>query len=117
MRTNPRTSAHKKRRKYIKAARGYFGGRHRLYRTAREVVERAWQFQYVHRRLRKRDMRRLWIVRINAGAHQYGVSYSKLINALKVNNIVLNRKMLAMLAFENPDAFKQVLVSAGLISK
>ncbi len=62
-------------------------------------------------------MRRLWIVRINAGAHLYGVSYSKLINALKVNNIVLNRKMLAMLAFENSDAFKQVLVSAGLISK
>ncbi len=115
MRNIPKVPAHRKRRKFVKAAKGYFGARKRLYRTAREAVERAWQYQYIHRKLRKREFRRLWIARINAAAREYGISYSKLIGALKKANIKLNRKMLALLAFENPRAFREVLVSAGLV--
>ncbi len=109
MRNIPKVPAHRRRRKYVKAAKGYFGGRHRLYRTAREVVERAWQFQYIHRKLRKRDFRRLWIVRINAAARLNGTTYSKLMGALKQKNIRIDRKMLAMLAVEDPKAFSRVV--------
>ncbi|HDG67889.1 MAG TPA: 50S ribosomal protein L20 [candidate division Zixibacteria bacterium] len=112
MRVIPKVPAHRKRRKYVKAAKGFFGGRHRLYRTAREVVERAWQFQYEHRRLRKRDFRRLWIVRINAAARQNGTTYSRLMNALKKANIQINRKMLATLAVEDPAAFSKIVKTA-----
>ncbi|MCD6595297.1 50S ribosomal protein L20 [bacterium] len=112
MRNIPVVKAHRKKRKYVKLAKGFFGGRHRLYRTAREVVERAWQFQYKHRKTRKRDFRRLWISRINAAARMNGISYSKLINALHKSNIEINRKMLALLAMKNPDAFTAIVKSA-----
>ena len=112
MRNIPIVSAHRKRRKYVRRAKGYFGGRHRLYRTAREVVERAWQFQYKHRKTRKRDFRRLWIARINAAARMNGTTYSKLINALHKSNIEINRKMLANLAVENPNAFTAIVKAA-----
>ncbi len=112
MRSVPKVPAHRKRRKYVKAAKGFFGGRHRLYRTAREVVERAWQFQYAHRRLRKRDFRRLWIARINAAVRQHGMTYSRFINALKKANIQINRKMLAALAVEDPEVFGKIVETA-----
>lgn len=112
MRSIPRIKAHRKKRKFVKAASGYFGGRHRLYRTAREVVERAWQFQYVHRRLRKRQFRKLWIARINAAARQNGTTYSKLVGAMKKTKISIDRKILATIAVEDPEAFKKIVVTA-----
>lgn len=112
MRNIPKVASRRRRRKYVKAASGYFGGRHRLYRTAREVVERAWQFQYAHRRLRKRQFRRLWIARINAAARENGLSYSKLMGALKQSNIQINRKMLAQIAVQDPETFKKIVETA-----
>ena len=109
MRNIPKSKAHRRHRKYIKAAKGFFGGRHRLYRTAREVVERAWNFQYIHRKMRKRDFRRLWIARINAATRQNGISYSKFMGAMKKADIEINRKMLATLAFEDPKAFTAIV--------
>ena len=112
MRSIPRIKAHRKKRKFVKAASGYFGGRHRLYRTAREVVERAWQFQYVHRKLRKRQFRRLWIARINAAARKNGTTYSKLMGAMKKTKIIIDRKILATIAVEDPEAFKKIVATA-----
>ncbi len=109
MRNTQRVASHRRRRKFVKAASGYFGGRHRLYRTAREVVERAWQFQYIHRKQRKRQFRKLWIARINSAARQNGTTYSKLMNSLKKANIELNRKMLATIAFDDPEVFAKIV--------
>jgi len=109
MRNIPRSPAHRRHRKFIKAAKGYYGGRHRLYRTAREVVERAWQFQYIHRKQKKRSFRRLWIARINAAARQNDITYSKLMGALRKANIDINRKMLAIIAVEEPDVFTAIV--------
>ncbi|RKZ30940.1 50S ribosomal protein L20 [bacterium] len=113
MRNTPRVKAHRKHKKYLKLAKGYFGGRHRLYRTAREVVERAWQFQYKHRKQKKRNFRRLWISRINAAARENDTTYSRLINLLKTSNIQINRKMLALLAVEDPKAFSEIVKTAS----
>ncbi|MCD6417641.1 50S ribosomal protein L20 [bacterium] len=112
MRSTQQAASHRRRKKFVKAASGYFGGRHRLYRTAREVVEKAWQFQYAHRKQRKREFRKLWIARINAAARLNGTTYSKLMNSLKRANIQLNRKMLAAIALEDPDTFSRVVQAA-----
>ena len=97
-----------RRRKILKAAKGNFSGRRKLYKTALQTVQRAGQFAYEHRRTRKRDYRRLWITRINAAARDNGLSYSKLMNGLKLANIDVNRKLLADLAVRDAPAFAKL---------
>src|SRR6056300_990285 len=97
-----------RRKKIIKQAKGYFGARKNVYTVAKNAVEKALQYAYRDRRNKKRAFRRLWIARINAGARMHGMSYSKLMHGLKENNIDLNRKVLADLAMNHPDAFKAV---------
>src|SRR5688572_984252 len=88
----------KRHKKYLKAAKGYFSGRHKLYRPAREAVERAMGFSTAHRRLKKRDFRTLWNARISAGAREEGISYSRLIDGLRKSKVLLNRKSLSVIA-------------------
>ncbi len=99
----------RRRKKYLKAAKGYFGARKNVYTVAKNAVEKAWSYAYRDRKNKKRAFRRLWIQRINAGARQEGLSYSRFMHALKENNIDLNRKVLADLAMNNPDAFKAII--------
>ena len=101
--------ARRRRKKILKMARGYVGGRHRLFRTATEAVDRALAYAYRDRKARKRDFRKLWITRINAAARLNGMSYSKLIGALKKADIELDRKVLSNLAIVDPNAFSQVV--------
>lgn len=105
-------ASRKRRKKVLKQARGYFGARSRLYRTAREAVNRAQAYAYRDRRNRKREFRRLWIARINAAARLNGISYSQLINGLSKANIAVNRKTLADLAVRDPGAFASVAEQA-----
>ena len=102
-------NAHKKRRKVLKLAKGYWGAKSKQYRTASEQVRRSLRYAYEGRKMRKRDFRRLWIVRINAAARLSGMSYSTFINGLKKKNIEVNRKMLADLAVNDADAFAQLV--------
>ena len=97
-----------RRRKVLKAAKGYRGGRSRLFRTATEAVARALNYAYRDRRTRKRDFRRLWITRINAASRQNGISYSSLINGLSKAGIALNRKILADLSVNDQTTFAQL---------
>jgi|TARA_B110000263_G_scaffold214668_1_gene199270 large subunit ribosomal protein L20 len=105
-------ASRRRRKKVLKQARGYFGARSRLFRTAREAVNRAQAYAYRDRRRRKRDFRRLWISRINAAARINGVSYSQLIHGLDKAEIAVNRKMLADLAVRDPGAFTAVVDKA-----
>ncbi len=105
-------NAHKKRRKVLKLAKGYFGAKSKQYRAATEQVARSLRYAYEGRKMRKRDFRRLWITRINAAARMNGVSYSVLMNGLKKNGIVINRKMLADIAVSDPAAFTKIVESA-----
>jgi len=105
-------ASRRRRKKVLKQARGYFGARSRLFRTAREAVNRAQAYAYRDRRRRKRDFRRLWISRINAAARINGVSYSRLIHGLDKADIAVNRKMLADLAVRDPGAFTAVVEQA-----
>ena len=105
-------TAHKKRRKVFKLAKGYFGAKSKQYRTASEQVRRSLRYAYEGRKMRKRDFRRLWIIRINAAARLNGMSYSTFINGLKKKNIEVNRKMLADLAVNDPAAFAQLVEMA-----
>ena len=102
-------NAHKKRRKVLKLAKGYWGAKSKQYRTASEQVRRSLRYAYTGRKLRKRDFRRLWIIRINAAARLSGMSYSTFINGLKKKNIEVNRKMLADLAVNDAAAFAQLV--------
>lgn len=101
-------NAQKKRRKVLKLARGYFGAKSRQYRAASEQVRRSLRYAYIGRKHRKRDFRRLWIIRINAAARLNGLNYSAFINGLKVKGVVINRKMLADLAVNDAQAFTQL---------
>ena len=101
-------AAHRRHRKVLKAARGNFGGRGKLYRTAKETVQKGLTYAYRDRRNKKRTIRRLWIVRINAAARLNGLSYSVFINGLKKAGIDLNRKMLADIAVRDASAFTQL---------
>ena len=101
--------AKKKRRKILKLAKGYFGARSRLYRTATEAVDRAMKYAYRDRRTRKRDFRRLWIIRINAAARINNVTYSRLINGMKKAGVEIDRKILADLAVTDPGGFSKVV--------
>ena len=102
-------NAHKKRRKIFKLAKGYWGAKSKQYRAASEQVRRSLRYAYTGRKLRKRDFRRLWIVRINAAARLSGMSYSTFINGLKKANIELNRKVLSDLAVNEPAEFKALV--------
>ncbi len=102
----------KRKRKILKEAKGYWGRRKNLYKTAKEAVERAWRYSYIDRKKKKRDFRRLWIVRINAAARQNDLTYSRFINGLKLANIELDRKVLADIAIRDPRAFEQLAETA-----
>lgn len=102
-------ASRKRRKKILKAARGYFGARRNVYTVAKNAVERAMRYAYEHRKLKKRAFRRLWIARINAGTRQYGLSYSKFIHQLAQSDVQLNRKVLADLAMNHPDTFKAIV--------
>jgi len=97
-----------RRKKVLSAAKGYRGGRGTLLRSAMETVDRALKFAYRDRKVRKRDFRSLWIMRINAAARQHDLSYSRLMNGLKKANVALDRKALANLAATNPEAFAEL---------
>ena len=101
-----------KRKKVLRRAKGYYLAKSKLYRIAREQVRRSLQFAYRDRRARKRDFRRLWIVRINAAARQHDMSYSRLIHGLKAAGVELDRKTLAEIAVHDPAAFGQVVEAA-----
>jgi large subunit ribosomal protein L20 len=104
--------ARHRRKKIMKLAKGNVGGRRKLYRAARETVEKGLVYAYRDRRVRKREMRSLWIVRINAAAQQFGLSYSRLIHGLKRAGIEVDRKMLAELAVNEGGAFDQIAEKA-----
>jgi large subunit ribosomal protein L20 len=102
----------KRKKKVLKLARGYWGAKSRLYRTAQEAVNRAQAYAYRDRRVKKRDFRRLWIARINAAARLNEISYSQLIHGLSQANIEINRKLLAELAVNDPSAFSAIAEKA-----
>lgn len=108
MRIKRGVNANKKRVKIRKLSKGYRGSKSTLYRVARQAVMKSGNYAYVGRKNKKRDMRNLWIARINAGAREFGLSYSKLMHGLKVAGIELNRKVLADLAVNNKEAFADV---------
>ena len=101
--------ARRRRNKVLKMAKGYRGGRSRLYRTATEAVDRALSYAYRDRRNKKRDFRRLWITRISAAAKLNGTSYSKLMGGLKKADVELDRKVLSNMAILDPNGFSQVV--------
>jgi large subunit ribosomal protein L20 len=101
-----------RRKKILKLAKGYRGTKSKLYRSAKESVERGLNFDYTGRKLKKRDFRSLWIVRIGAAARLNGINYSQLMHGLKVAGIELDRKVLADLAVNQPDAFAAVVLQA-----
>jgi large subunit ribosomal protein L20 len=105
--------ARRRRKKILNLASGFIGGRSRLYRSAIEAVDHALTYAYRDRRQKKRDFRKLWIVRIGAAAKQNGISYSRLIGGLKKAKVDLDRKVLAHLAIMDPAAFSQVAKLAG----
>ncbi|MDG1968169.1 MAG: 50S ribosomal protein L20 [Flavobacteriaceae bacterium] len=101
--------ASRARKKILKQAKGYFGRRKNVWTVAKNAVEKAMLYAYRDRRTKKRNFRSLWIARINAGARAHGMSYSQFMGKVKSNNIELNRKVLADLAMNNPEAFKAVV--------
>lgn len=108
MRIKRGKTAHQRHKKYLKLAKGYRGSRSKLYRTARETVERALCFAYRDRKQRKRAFRALWITRINAGVREHGLSYSRFMHGLKLAEINLNRKVLADMAVHEKTAFANI---------
>ena len=105
-------NAHKKHKKVLKLAKGYYGERSRLFKTANETVMRALSFAYTGRKLKKRDFRKMWIARINAAARMNGLSYSKFMNGIKLAGVNMNRKMLSEIAINDPKAFSQLVETA-----
>ena len=112
MRVKRGVAAKRRHNKYLKMAKGYRGAGSRLYRTARERVEKALCHAYKDRKRKKREFRKLWIMRINAGARQNGLSYNQLIHGLKEAKISLNRKVLADLAVSEPGVFAELVAKA-----
>ena len=102
-------ASRKRRKKILKAAKGYFGRRKNAYTVAKNAVEKAMSYAYRDRKNNKRNFRSLWVMRINAGARLHGMSYSQFMGKIKANNIDLNRKVLADLAMNNPEAFKAIV--------
>jgi large subunit ribosomal protein L20 len=106
------TVSRKRRKKILKLAKGFRGGRSKLFRTAKNAVIKSLTYSYRDRRRRKRDFRKLWIIRINAAVRENGMSYSQFIHGLKRANILLDRRVLAHLAIEDPVAFSQIVDAA-----
>lgn len=98
-----------RRKRILKFAKGYWGRRSNVWTVAKNAVEKGWTYAYRDRKAKKRDFRKLWIQRINAGTRQYGMSYSQFMGNLKKANIELNRKVLADLAMNHPEAFKAIV--------
>lgn len=105
-------TGHRRHKRLLRSASGYFQGRHRLWRTANEARLHAMAYSYRDRRNRKRDFRRLWISRINAAARQSGMSYSRLMNGLHLAGVSINRKMLADIAVHDASAFRELVAVA-----
>ena len=101
-----------RRKKVLKQAKGFVGGRRRLFKNAKETLERGWNYAYRDRRVRKRDFRALWIARINAASRTHGLTYSAFINGLKKAEIEVDRKILADLAVHEPEAFGRFIDAA-----
>ncbi len=108
MRVKRGATKHKRKKRILKAAKGYWGGRSKRFRIARESVRRGWAYAYAHRKRRKRDFRRLWITRISAAARANGTNYSTLMAGLKGANVELDRKMLSELAIHDAGAFESL---------
>lgn len=102
-------NARKYHKKILKLAKGYYGGRSKLFKTANETVIRALKNAYIGRKLKKRDFRKLWIARINAATRINGLSYSRFINGIKIAGIDINRKMLSEIAIHDPKAFSEIV--------
>ncbi len=102
-------ASRRRRKKILKAARGYFGARSKVYTVAKNALQKGLQYAYRDRKNKKRAFRRLWIARINAASRMYGLSYSKFIYLLKEKNVGLNRKVLADLAMNHPNTFKAIV--------
>ena len=101
-------AARKRRNRILRKAKGYYGARSKLFKTAREAVERGWRYAYRDRKQRKRIFRRLWIARINAAAREHELSYSRLIHGLAIAGVEIDRKILAQLAVTDPKAFGEL---------
>lgn len=112
MRIKRSVNALKKRRAILKQAKGYRGAKSKLYRVAREAVMKSGQYAYIGRRQKKRNFRSLWITRINAACRLNDISYSNFMHGLKVNNVMLNRKVLADMAVNDPQGFASLVVTA-----
>ncbi len=112
MRVKRGLAAHRRHKKYLDMAKGFRGGHRRLYRSAREAVERSLAYAFTGRKLRKRDFRKLWILRINAGARENGLSYSRFMFGLAKAGVALNRKILADLAVRGKEDFAKLAVLA-----
>ena len=108
MRVKRGLAAHRRHKKYLTLAKGYRGSRSKLYETARETVERAWAYAYRDRKVKKREFRKLWIMRINAAAREHGLSYSRFMQGLNLAGIELNRKVLAELAVSQKENFAKL---------
>lgn len=112
MRVKRGVTTHRRHKKFLDLAKGFRGARHKLYKTAREAVERAWSNSFSGRKQRKRDFRALWIVRINAGARAGGLSYSAFMHGLKLAGIKLDRKVLSNMAIEQKEDFSALVKMA-----
>jgi len=108
-RANSSVTRKRRHKKVLKQAKGYYGARSKLYRTAKDSVEKALQYSYRDRRQKKREFRKLWITRINAATRQHGMSYSRFIHALGEANIELDRKILADMAVRDPEGFEALV--------
>lgn len=108
-RSKNKVASHRKRKKFLTLAKGYWGRRKNVWTVAKNHVEKGLLHAYRDRKLKKRNYRALWIIRINAAARQHGMSYSQLMNALKVKGVALDRKSLAILALEHPESFAAVV--------
>ena len=109
MRVTNAPASRERRRRRLERAKGFYGARSKLFRTATEAVDRALRLSTEHRKLKKRDFRQLWIGRVNAAARQEGISYSKLIAGLTKAGVALNRKMLSEIAIQDPAGFKSIV--------
>ncbi|MBR2727418.1 MAG: 50S ribosomal protein L20 [Solobacterium sp.] len=109
MRVKGSTPTRNRRKKVLKLAKGYFGSKHLLYRTANEQVMRSLRYSYIGRKQTKRDMRKLWIARINAAARNHDISYSRLMHGLKLADVTINRKMLSEIAIHDENGFKEIV--------
>ena len=107
-RTSSSVASRARRKRILKAAKGYFGRRKNVWRVAKNAVEKGWEYAYEGRKQRKRQFRRLWIQRINAAARLHDLSYAEFMHGLKAEHIELNRKSLAHLAMEKPEAFQEI---------